>query len=115
MYTHTYTERERDTYTTVTKKNQVIYEEQFSVKLIGFHDVTLGIMFTTDRWQKLIEANLESSTVWISILMSDWKKERKRENMCMDVLTIKNEERRRKSNTAQKYTKENSSRENNSK
>jgi len=44
--THTYTER--DTYTTVTK-NPRIYEEQFSVKLIGFHDVTLGIMFTTDR------------------------------------------------------------------
>lgn len=48
---YTYIHREiRTSYTTVTKKNQVIYEEeQFSVKLIGFHDVTLGIMFTTDR------------------------------------------------------------------
>lgn len=38
-------ERERTIHThihTVTK-NRVIYEGQFSVKLIGFHDVTLGI------------------------------------------------------------------------
>lgn len=84
MYTHTYTERERETHTIhdSNEKNQVIYEEQFSVKLIGFHDVTLDIMFTMDRWQKLIEeANLESSTVWISILMSDWESERGR--MCV--------------------------------
>lgn len=43
-------------------------------------------------------------------------KKRKWVNVCVDALTIKkNEKRRRKSNTAQKYTKENSSRENNSK
>lgn len=64
------------------EKNQVICEEQFSVKLIGFHDVTLGIMFTTDRWQKLIEANLESSTVWLRILMSAWERAKVGECVC---------------------------------
>lgn len=48
IYTYIHRVRKRDTSYT-TGKNQVIYEEQFSVKLIGFHDVTLGIMFTTDR------------------------------------------------------------------
>jgi len=45
------------------------------------------------------------------------ERERKRKNARVDLLTIKkkNEERRGKSNTAQKYTKENSSRGNNSK
>lgn len=53
VHIYIHTERKKrgryTSYTTVTKKNQVICEEQFSVKLIGFHDVTLGIMFTTDR------------------------------------------------------------------
>lgn len=51
MYTYIYTQskKERHIIHDSNEKNQVIYEEQFSVKLIGFHDVTLGIMFTTDR------------------------------------------------------------------
>lgn len=47
MYRDRYTKREREraihTHIHTVTKNRVIYEGQFSVKLIGFHDVTLGI------------------------------------------------------------------------